>query len=95
MENSNSLMLEGVYVFPGGEEAVVGVGSLTGRYFLYSIANWVRPVPIIALPVAYELREDGRLFTGNGQTTNLTVFDLRFEGLLVRDSGQPPDASLK
>ncbi|MDX6711426.1 MAG: hypothetical protein QOH96_2442 [Blastocatellia bacterium] len=95
MENSNSLTLEGVYVFPGGEEAVAGVGSLTGRYFFYSIANWIRPVAIIALPVAYELREDGRLFTGRGQTTNLTVLDLRFEGLLARDWGQLPDASLK
>jgi len=95
MENSSSLKLDGVYVFPGGEEAVAGVGSLKGRYFLYSIANWIRPVPIIALPVAYELREDGRLVTGKGETTNLTVFDLRFEGLLPRDWGQPPEASLK
>jgi hypothetical protein len=95
MGNTNSLELEGLYVFPGGEEAVAGVGSSAGRYFLYSVANWTRPVPIIALPVAYELCEDGRLVTGHGQTTNLTVFDLRFEGLLARDRVQPLDTNIK
>ncbi len=69
------LIRESLYSLPNSEEVVVGVGC-EGHYFLYHPLVWAGREWVINLPVAYEVKTDGQILTGRGESTRWRVEDL-------------------
>jgi hypothetical protein len=75
LDQLRTLRQGGLYLLPDGTEAIVSVGR-GDSYLLYHPKVWKVGAWVISMPIIFEIRTSGQLFTGTGQPTSWTIDDL-------------------